>query len=118
MIRYGVAKPDRISCVQALRKAKGLTQEELAERSGKSVDTLSLVERGRILPALDTLIALAQGLETPVLGLLPEEATGPHETADVMRLREAAWSSLCQMDHGRLKIAVAQLSALVRLAAP
>jgi len=45
------------------RGARGLTQEELAERSGLSVDAVSLLERGlRTAPRSGTVEALAQAL--------------------------------------------------------
>lgn len=98
--------------VQALRKAKGLTQEELAGRSGKSVDTLSLIERGRILPAIDTLYALGHGLDVSAHQLLPDDDGAGNVPAEVARLREAAWASLCQMEAKTLSIAVEQIKAL------
>ena len=98
--------------VQALRKVRGLTQEGLAERSGKSVDTLSLIERGRILPALDTLLALAAGLGISVGQLLPDDLGEPEPPAALGRLRERAWAMLCHLDARTLPVAVAQLEAL------
>ena len=101
--------------VQALRKVRGLTQEGLAERSGKSVDTLSLIERGRILPALDTLYALAEGLGEPLTTLLPVDLGGLEVATPIAKLRENAWAILCQMDAPLLPVAVALLDALVKV---
>jgi len=53
------------SRIRAARMAKKLTQEQLAELIGKSVQTVSSLERGKSLPALDTLATLAQALDTP-----------------------------------------------------
>ena len=101
--------------VQALRKVRGLTQEGLAERSGKSVDTLSLIERGRILPALDTLYALAEGLGEPVTTLLPDDVGGPEVPPAIAKLREDAWATLCRLDAPFLPVAVALLTALAKV---
>ncbi|MCW2244979.1 transcriptional regulator with XRE-family HTH domain [Azospirillum fermentarium] len=46
--------------VQALRRRRGLTQEELAEAIGKSVDTISNIERGFSSTRIETAQAIAQ----------------------------------------------------------
>ena len=49
--------------VRAYRGAAGLTQEDLAERSGMSVDAISMLERGvRRSPRSTTVESLAQAL--------------------------------------------------------
>lgn len=48
--------------VARLRREKGLTQEEVAERSGFSQQYLSSLERGRRNPTVITLYELAQAL--------------------------------------------------------
>lgn len=44
------------------RQEKGLTHEELAERSGLHPTTISLLERGKRQPSLGTIFMLARGL--------------------------------------------------------
>jgi transcriptional regulator with XRE-family HTH domain len=57
-----------------LRIAKGLTQEEFAERSGFSQQYLSDLERGRRNPTVVSLYELAQALGVSHMELLqPEE---------------------------------------------
>lgn len=46
-----------------LRRAKGLTQEEVEARSGFSQQYLSSLERGRRNPTIITLYELAQALD-------------------------------------------------------
>ena len=58
--------------VRAARERAGLTQEELAARVGRHVDTISLIERGRTLPALKSAYTLAEVLEVPIAALMPE----------------------------------------------
>jgi transcriptional regulator with XRE-family HTH domain len=53
-----------------LRKERGLTQEQLAERSGLSQQYLSGLEQGRRNPTIVTLHELAVALETSHLDLL------------------------------------------------
>ena len=44
------------------RKAKALSQQQLAEMSGLSVDMVSRVERGDVAPSFDTIEVLAKAL--------------------------------------------------------
>ncbi|MDE2320162.1 MAG: helix-turn-helix transcriptional regulator [Rhodospirillales bacterium] len=53
-----------------LRKARGLTQEEVEARSGVSQQYLSSLERGRRNPTVITLYELAQVLEVTVADLV------------------------------------------------
>lgn len=57
-----------------IRIARGLTQEELAERSGFSQQYLSDLERGRRNPTIVSLWELAQALDaTPVDLITPDD---------------------------------------------
>ena len=53
-----------------IRKARGWTQEELAERSGLSQQYLSGLERGRRNPTVVTIFELAEALKVSHLELL------------------------------------------------
>lgn len=53
-----------------IRRAKGLTQEEVAERSGFSQQYLSGLERGRRNPTVVSLFEIAQALDVNYLDLL------------------------------------------------
>lgn len=48
--------------VRALRGARGLTQERLAEASGLAPETIRGIERGAYSPTLETLAKLCDGL--------------------------------------------------------
>ncbi len=48
--------------VRALRTARKLTQDALAEKSGLSVDAVRRIERGAFSPSLNSLAKLADGL--------------------------------------------------------
>jgi len=53
--------------VRAVRQARGMTQEQLAEESGFSQQYISDLERGRRNPTIVSLYELAQALKsTPV----------------------------------------------------
>ena len=58
---------NKIGCqIASLRKAKGLTQNELGERLGISFQAVSKWERGETLPDVSLLVGLANILETSV----------------------------------------------------
>ena len=67
--------------IQAMRKAKGLSQEELAIRLHVVRQTISKWERGLSVPDSDMLIALSEVLETPVSTLLGQTVDEEKETA-------------------------------------
>ena len=57
--------------VRALRLAKGLTQEQLAERADYAVRFVQFVEHGSRNLTIDSLVALADALEVKAGDLLP-----------------------------------------------
>lgn len=58
--------------IKAIRKSKGLSQEELAVKLKVVRQTVSKWEQGLSVPDADMLLALAEVLETPVSTLLGE----------------------------------------------
>ena len=61
--------------IKAIRKSKGLSQEELAIKLNVVRQTLSKWERGLSVPDSDMLVAISEVLETPVSTLLGETVT-------------------------------------------
>ena len=57
--------------LKALRKAKGLSQEELAARSGVSAASLIKYESGEMTPGIDKVISMAEAL-----GCTPNDLCG------------------------------------------
>ena len=57
-----------------LRRERGLTQEEVADRSGFSQQYLSSLERGRRNPTVITLYELAQALDVGHVELVMPDA--------------------------------------------
>ena len=49
--------------IQRIRKEHGMTQEQLAEKVGIDPNSISRIERGRLIPALPTLIDICNALE-------------------------------------------------------
>ena len=62
--------------MKAIRKSKGLSQEELAIKLNVVRQTISKWEQGLSVPDADLLIALSEALETPVSTLLGEAVAG------------------------------------------
>ena len=61
--------------IKAIRKSKGLSQQELAVRLNIVRQTVSKWEQGLSVPDSDMLISLSEVLETPVSTLLGETVT-------------------------------------------
>lgn len=73
--------------IRTIRKSKGLSQEELAEKIHVVRQTVSKWEQGLSVPDADLLLALSDTLETPVSTLLGETISAP-EAGDVKALAE------------------------------
>ena len=61
--------------IQALRKERRITQEQLAERLNKSVEHISYVERGERAPSFETILDIAEALEVSVpylMNIIPQ----------------------------------------------
>ena len=71
--------------ISAARKAKGLSQEELALRLHVVRQTVSKWEKGRSVPDAQLLLALSEELEIPVSDLLGETMV-PSEETELARL--------------------------------
>ena len=56
--------------IKKLRLARGISQEELAHRSGLSRTGMGLLETGKRWPRLDTLMSVADGLNITIDELL------------------------------------------------
>ena len=65
--------------LKALRKQKGVTQEELASRLHVVRQTVSKWEQGRSVPDADLLVRLAEVLETTVAVLLGSPVEEPED---------------------------------------
>lgn len=61
--------------IKAIRKSKGLSQQELAVKLNVVRQTISKWEQGLSVPDSDLLISISEALETPVSTLLGETVT-------------------------------------------
>lgn len=57
--------------IRDTRKSVGMTQKELAKKSGVSIATIQGYEQKKFAPKLDTLKKIASGLGLSVLALVP-----------------------------------------------
>lgn len=67
--------------VKRLRSSRGLTQEQLAERSGLASDTIRRLEHGSFSPSLETLHKLATGLDSDLTTIFSAFEGGDDATA-------------------------------------
>ena len=77
--------------IKALRKSKGLSQQELAVKLNVVRHTVSKWEQGLSVPDADMLISLSEALETPVSTLLGEtivETDAETEAHDLKAISE------------------------------
>ena len=77
--------------IQRIRKECGMTQEDLADKSGITSNTVSRIERGLLIPALPTLIDICNALGTGADSIL-----AAYITADT----PIRWSLLAQKLNG------------------
>ncbi len=87
------------------RKDLGLTQEELADRSGLSQSFLTCIERGEKGPGFDSIIRISRALETStdylLMGVMPQE-----ESNNILSLFEP-------MDETQRKLAIEILKGIL-----
>lgn len=87
--------------IRALRKARGLSQQELAERLHVVRQTVSKWEQGLSVPDADMLVRLAECLEVSVEELLGE-STAPLEPQAVLADKLSALTGqLAEQNHRR-----------------
>jgi len=97
-----------------IRRERGISQEQLAERIERTPEAVSNMERGESLPHLDTFIRLAAALGVPLAALiagLEEDAApaDPHRLQLETRLLDTAR----RLDLHDLEVAVEQIAVLL-----
>ena len=71
-------KPIVAENLAALRKKRGMTQAELAERADISLDTIKSVENGRRAMSLDTYLNIVHALESSPMVLMSRKHPQKH----------------------------------------
>lgn len=93
--------------IKAIRLAKGLTQIEVAEKTGMTQGNYGRLEKGLIQVTIERLEQLAQVFEMSVGNLLNYEGETPIEKADIDFLRNEVFS--LQRQNLKLKKEIADL---------
>jgi transcriptional regulator with XRE-family HTH domain len=100
--------------IREIRKQRGLTQETLAEKAERSVDGISALERGLVLPGFETLERLAEVLDVPLASFfdVPGDDDGNQRAQLLVQLMLLGRA----LDEDDLQVAVELVSALTRKA--
>lgn len=100
--------------IREIRKQRSLTQEALAEKAERSVDGISALERGLVLPGFETLERLAEVLDVPLASFfdVPGDDDGNQRAQLLVQLMLLGRA----LDDDDLQVAVEQVSALTRKA--
>lgn len=100
--------------IKKLRKERQLSQEQLAERIDKSVDTVSNIERGKFSPRLDTALELAEALDVEVFELFQVRDL-PLEDKEKTKLLDEIFDLLKDQSDEILQFTLAQTKQIVSL---
>jgi len=89
--------------VREARKAAGLTQDALAVRLDRTVESISNLERGKSLPSLEGLAAIARGLGLRLSDLVADIEADAVDREQV-ELESRAMAAIRMLDKTRLRI--------------
>jgi transcriptional regulator with XRE-family HTH domain len=95
--------------IQELRKARGLSQEKIADKADISPNYLSRIECGRENPTLDMFIKLSNALEVEMLEMFDFRHVVSHK-----ELKEAVQNISKTADEPTLSLALKVLRAVIR----
>ena len=109
--------------IRNIRKAKGLSQEELAVKLNVVRQTVSKWEQGLSVPDADLLISLSEALETPVSTLLGEtvreeeadELTAISQKLEVINLQLAKEKERKRRNRHRFFLGMTSVTVLLAL---
>jgi len=101
--------------IRAFRLERRLSQQQLADQSGISVDAVGKVERGIYSPSLETVECIAAGLGVTIPGLMTfEERSAPRQNPPRSTARSQIDVLLADAPAAHAKAALAVLRALLR----
>lgn len=96
---------------KAARGRLGITQEALAEKIQRTVETVSKIERGVAYPSMETLEDLAEALKTPLRDFFPE-VKSPRQSARRVEMELQARVVIGDLSDTDLEIALEQIKIL------
>lgn len=101
--------------MKQFRRLRNMSQEALADAVGRSVDTISNLERGATLTRLETIIEIARALSVEPFELIRDDAKGllveelPDELREVIHITREQPSPVRQavLEHARAAVGMA-----------
>ena len=72
--------------VRTLRKQKGLTLTELAEKTQRSISLLSQIETGNINPSFSSMQTIVEALEISLGEMIADDANAEDEDFNLLKL--------------------------------
>ena len=102
------------SKVRTGRKNLGLTQEQLAERIDKAVETISNIERGHAYTGLETLEKIGRVLEVPVRDFFEEVEAVRDVSIERLELEQRVRELIRSLSDDDLKMAVDQIELIAK----
>lgn len=103
--------------LRAIRKQRGLTQEQLAELIDRSVDAISNMERGISLPTYETLGRLADKMGLPLAEFTASLDAAPVADPERVELESRLAEMARNLPIRDLRVAVDQVQVLAKHAA-
>lgn len=101
--------------IRSARQSAGLSQEALANQIERTSESISNIERGGQLPAIDTLIALSGALKLPLSELL-QHVDDDRDVSKERALAEARLADLVRaLSDEAVSIALLQVEVLKQL---
>lgn len=98
--------------VKTIRRTRGITQEELGNRIGRSTEAISNIERSASLPPLDTLNKIAVELNVSLLDFFGARSGSPEQASRRAALEVEIVLKLRAMDDATAETALKLISAL------
>ncbi len=101
--------------LRTFRRTAGLTQEQLGTMVGRTAEAISNVERGKSLPTLETLLAVAAALDLPLRDFFPAGSFDDAVSPNRLKLEAEASALLRGLSDDQLQVALIQIRALREL---
>ncbi len=98
--------------IRTIRKRRGLTQTQLAERIDRTSDAVSQLERGLSLPNFETLERLGAALDVPIRDFFDAENTDTDHSPRSVKLMASLMDLARGLSEDDLEIAVQMADAL------
>jgi transcriptional regulator with XRE-family HTH domain len=99
--------------VRRARQDVAMTQEELASKIDRSVETISNIERGHTYTGLETLSEIGRVLNVPLVSFFEGAESAPRLSVRRAELIQTAIDQLTKLGDSELEVAVRQLEALM-----